>query len=69
MQNQHKCDIEKLNQYDNEVNKLASKNLNYQKEFEILEEEIVKLRKEIHNNNINNNYINLENINTVEQEK
>lgn len=48
---------------------MASKNLNYQKEFEILEEEIVKLRKEIHNNNINNNYINLENINTVEQEK
>lgn len=70
MQNQHKCNIEKINQYDNELNNMTLKNLNYEKEFELLEEEIIKLRKEIHNNNnLNNNYINLENITTIEQEK
>jgi hypothetical protein len=48
---------------------MTLKNLNYEKEFEILEEEILKLRKEIHNNSLNNNYINLENINTLDHEK
>lgn len=50
---------------------MTLKNLNFEKEFEMLEEEIIKLKKELHNNNLNKNcnYINLENVNTIEQER